>query len=203
MPFFFLIVPEPSFWQRDYSVAKALFKILQKNIETSWIEEKLADSIVKFNSDVIDHLRETDFERNSRDYSWQTKSRSRSRESLSRERSSLTKLVQSFENSLKREKQLIRQRFPFFHSQNSQKSSSIEHRNVQSADRWISSEKFLLLKKSRRSSSLNLHRDSSRSILESSIVSSSPSSSSFPHQTYSSLPPRLLTLIQEEKQSVE
>ncbi len=111
--------------KRDYSIVKALFEVLKKDIETSWIEEELADSFEKFNSDVIDHLRETDFERNSRDYSWQTKSRSESRrESSSRERSSQTKFVQS-----------IRQRFSFFHSQNSQKSFSIDLQNVQSADR--------------------------------------------------------------------
>ncbi len=59
--------------KRDYSVVKALFEVLQKDIETFWIEEELADRIEKFNSNVIDHLRETDFERNLRDYSWQTK----------------------------------------------------------------------------------------------------------------------------------
>jgi hypothetical protein len=120
--------------KRDYSIVKALFEVLKKDIETLWIEEELVDSIEKFNINVINHLRETDFERNSRDYSWQTKSRSESGESLSRERSSQVKLVQSIENSLKKEKQLIRQRSSFFHSQKNQKSSSIEQ-NVQSADR--------------------------------------------------------------------
>jgi hypothetical protein len=56
--------------KRDYSIVKALFEVLKKDTETSWIEEELASSLEKFNSDVIDHLRETDFERNSRDYSW-------------------------------------------------------------------------------------------------------------------------------------
>jgi hypothetical protein len=130
--------------KRDYSIVKALFEVLKKDIETSWIEEELASSFQKFNSDVIDHLRETDFERNSRDYSWQTKS-------LSRERRSQTKFAQSIEveNSLNKGKlsirhrfssqsirqrsfELIRHRFSFFHFQNSQKSSSIE---LQSVDR--------------------------------------------------------------------
>ncbi len=111
------------------------------------------------------------FERNSRDYSWQTKSRSESRrESSSRERSSQTKLVQS-----------IRQRFSSFHSQNSPKSSSIELQNVQSADRWIFLEKFFLLKKSRRSVSLrSFIESSSRSISASFILSSSSSFSLSP-----------------------
>ncbi len=120
--------------KRDYSIVKALFEVLKKDIETSWIEKELASSFEKFNSHVIDHLRETDFERNSRDYSWQTKSRSESRESLSRERSSQIKHVQSTENSLEKEKQSIRQeslesirqRLSSFHFQNSQKSSSIK-----------------------------------------------------------------------------
>ncbi len=133
-------------------------------------------------------MRETDFERNSRDYSWQTKSRSKSRESLSRRRSSQTKFVQSIE-TLKKEKQLIRQRLSFFHSQNNQKLSSIKLQNVQSADRWIFSEKFLLLKKSRRLISLRSFIESSfRSIsvffILSLIVSSSSSLSSSSHQTY-------------------
>jgi hypothetical protein len=55
--------------KRDYSIVKALFEVLKKDIETLLIEEELLDNIEKFNSDVIDHLRETDFERNSRDYS--------------------------------------------------------------------------------------------------------------------------------------
>jgi hypothetical protein len=79
--------------KRDYSIVKALFEVLQKNTETFWIEEELVDNIEKFNSDVIDHLRETDFDRNFKHYSWQTKSRSKSQESLSRERSSQIKFV--------------------------------------------------------------------------------------------------------------
>jgi hypothetical protein len=55
--------------KRDYSVVKALFEVLKKDIETSWIEEELASSLEKFNSDVIDHLRKIDFGRNSIDYS--------------------------------------------------------------------------------------------------------------------------------------
>jgi hypothetical protein len=140
--------------KRDYSIVKALFEVLKKDIETFWVEEKLASNLEKFNSDVIDHLRETDFDRNSKDYSWQTKSRSESRESLSRERwsqtkfvqsienllnkekLSQTKFVQSIENSLNKEKLSIKQRSRSFHSQNSQKSSFIKLQNVQSINQF-------------------------------------------------------------------
>jgi hypothetical protein len=162
--------------KRDYSIVKALFEVLKNDTETLWIEEELVISLEKFNSDVIDHLRKIDFDRNLIDYSWQAQSRSRSRESLSRERSSLIKLVQSIENSLKKEKQSIKQRFSFFHSQNSQKSSSIE---LQSVDKWNFSEKSLFLEKSRRSTSLkSFIESSSRSISAFLILSSSSSLSS-------------------------
>ncbi len=179
--------------KRDYSIVKALFEVLKKDIETLWIEEELASSLEKFNSNVIDYLRETNFERNSKDYSWQTKSRSESRKSKSQARESSSSLRErstqskSLDQFLNKEELSIRQRFSFFHSQNNQKSSSIEPQNVQSVDRWIFSEKFLFLKKSRRSISLkSFIESSSRSmsaffILQSSSSLSSLSSSS--HQT--------------------
>jgi hypothetical protein len=74
--------------KRDYLVVKALFEVLKKDTETLWIKEELASSFEKFNSDVIDHLRKTDFGRNLIDYSWQAKSRSESRKSESRRESS-------------------------------------------------------------------------------------------------------------------
>jgi hypothetical protein len=129
--------------KRDYSIVKALFEVLKNDTETLWIEEELADSLEKFNSDVIDHLRKIDFDRNLIDYSWQTQSRSESRESLSRERPSQIKFVQSIE-TLKKEKQSIRQRSlesirqrsSSFHPQNNQESLSIELQNVQSTDQF-------------------------------------------------------------------
>ncbi len=169
--------------KRDYSIVKALFEVLKKDIETSWIEEELVNSLEKFNSDVIDHLDETDFDRNSRDYSWQTKSWSELRESLSRERRSQTRFVQSIENLLNKEKLSIRQRSSSFHSQNNQKSFFIELQNVQSIvefNRWDSSIKFFVLKKSRRSISLKLFIESSSRLISAFfILSSSSSLSSF------------------------
>jgi hypothetical protein len=158
--------------KRDYSIVKALFEVLKKDIETFWIEEELADNLEKFNSDVIDYLRETNFERNSKDYSWQTKSRSESRKSESQTRDSSSSLRErstqskSLDQSLNKEKlsikqrssqqikqrsfESIRQRFSSFHSQNSQKSLSIELQNVQSINQFNkgdSSIKLFVLKK--------------------------------------------------------
>jgi hypothetical protein len=90
--------------KRDYSIVKALFEVLKKDIETFWIEEKLVNNFEKFNSNVIDHFRKIDFDRNFINYSWQTQSRSESRELLSRERSLLIKFVQSIKNSLEKKK---------------------------------------------------------------------------------------------------
>ncbi len=183
------------FRKRDYSVVKALFEVLKKDIETSWIEKELASSLEKFNSDVIDHLRKIDFDRNSIDYSWQaTQFRfgSRKSESSKRERSiqssiqsrdkeklSFRQRSSSFQSIRQRSFESIRQRSSSFHSQDSQKSPSIELQNVQSTGRWILSEKSLFLEKSRRSISLrSFIESSSRSILASFILSSSSSSSS-------------------------
>jgi hypothetical protein len=181
------------FRKRDYSVVKALFEVLKKDTETSWIEEELASSLEKFNSDVIDHLRKIDFDRNSIDYSWQTaQSRFESRkfESSKRERSiqssiqsrdkeklSFRQRSSSSQSIRQRSFESIRQRFSSFHSQNSQKSLSIELQNVQSTDRWISSEKPLFLKKPRRSISLRSFTESSpRSVLAFPILPPSPPS---------------------------
>ncbi len=151
------------FRKRDYSIVKALFKVLKKDIETSWIEEELASNLEKFNSDVIDHLRKIDFDRNSIDYSWQTaQSRfgSRKFESSKRERSiqssmqsrdkeklSFRQRSSSSQSIRQRSFESIRHRSPSFHSQDSQKSPPIE---LQSAGRWIPSEKPLFLEKPRR-----------------------------------------------------
>ncbi len=70
--------------KRDISITKSLLNVLQKDIETFWIEEKIKNSVKKFNSDVIDHLRETDFDWNFIDYSWQALSRFESRRGSSR-----------------------------------------------------------------------------------------------------------------------
>ncbi len=188
--------------KRDYSIVKALFEVLEKDIETSWIEEEFASSFEKFNSDVIDHLCKIDFDRNSIDYSWQTaqsRSGSRKSESSIRERS-----IQSSIQSRSKEKlffrqrssssqsirqrflESIRQRFSFFHSQNSQKSSSIE---LQSVGRWIIFEKSLFLKKSRRLISLrSFIESSSRSISAFFILSSFSSFSPSSQQAYKEKP---------------
>ncbi len=97
--------------KRDYSIVKALFEVLKKDTETLWIEEELTSNLEKFNLDVIDHLRETDFDRNSKDYSWQTKSWLKSRRESSssfRERSTQSKLL---DQSLNKEKLSIKHRF--------------------------------------------------------------------------------------------
>ncbi len=188
-------------------IAKFSIQILEKEHSTLWIEAEIVSSAEKFESDVIDHLRKIDFDRNSIDYSWQTQSRFESRKSESsfRERS-----IQSSIQSLNKEKVSIRQRFSSqsvrqqflelirqrsslsqsikqrsssFQSLNRQQSLSIELQNVQSIDqqfnRWDSSIKSFVLKKSRRSTSLrSFIESSSRSIFAFLILSSSSSFSS-------------------------
>jgi hypothetical protein len=70
-------------------IAKSLIQTLEKEHSILWIEAKIVNSAEKIESDVIDHLRKIDFDRNSIDYSWQTQSRFESRKSESsfRERS--------------------------------------------------------------------------------------------------------------------
>jgi hypothetical protein len=127
-------------------IAKSLIKILEKERSIFWIEEEIVNSSEKFKSDVIDHLRKIDFDRNSIDYSWQTaqsrsaRSESRKSESSSRERSiqsiqSLNKekilIKRSSSSQLIRQRsfQSIRQRSSSFQSLNRQQSLSIELRN--------------------------------------------------------------------------
>jgi hypothetical protein len=51
-------------------IAKSLIRTFEKAPFTLWIEEEIVNSAEKFQSDVIDHLRKIDFERNLIDYSW-------------------------------------------------------------------------------------------------------------------------------------
>ncbi len=102
-------------------IASSLIRIFEEEHFTFWIEEEIVNNVEKFQSDVIDHLRKIDFERNFIDYSWQTaQSRSKSQESRSARQSSLckqstqssfrersTQLIQS----LNKEKLSIRKRF--------------------------------------------------------------------------------------------
>jgi hypothetical protein len=72
------------------TIAKSLIRILEKEHLTFWIEEEIVNNAEKFQSDVIDHLRKIDFERNLIDYLWQTaQSRFESRKSRSARQSSL------------------------------------------------------------------------------------------------------------------
>jgi hypothetical protein len=96
-------------------IAKFLIRILEKEHFIFWIEEEIVNSAEKFNSDVIDHLRKIDFDRNLINYSWQAaQSRSESQKSEStrqsslRERSTQTK---SLDQSSNKEKLSIRKRF--------------------------------------------------------------------------------------------
>ncbi len=97
-------------------IAKFLIRILEEEHLTFWIEEEIVNNAEKFASDVIDHLRKTNFDRNLIDYSWQAaQSRSESQKSESarqsplRERSTQAK---SLDQSLNKEKLSIRKRFP-------------------------------------------------------------------------------------------
>jgi hypothetical protein len=214
-------------------IAKFLIQILEKEHSISWIEEEIVNNSEKFESDVIDHLRKIDFDRNSIDYSWQTtqfrfesrKSESSIRErsiqssiqflnkeKLSiRQRSSSSKSIrrQSFQSIKQQFFESIRQRSLSFQSLNRQHSFSIELQNVQSINQQFnrrdSSIKSFLLKKSRRSISLrSFIESSSRSILAFFILSSSSPFSS------SSISRRVLlshsfrsSSIQERKSSAE
>jgi hypothetical protein len=72
--------------QKRKTIARLLQAVLEKETETTWTEEKILNSLnKKFESSKITHLIETDFERNSRDYSWQTSSESESRRASSRQ----------------------------------------------------------------------------------------------------------------------
>ncbi len=227
-------------------IAKSLIQTLEKERSIFWIEAEIVNNSEKFESDVIDHLRKIDFDRNPIDYSWQaaqSRSESRKSESSFRERS-----IQSSIQSLKKGKLSIRQRFSlqsvrqrslesirqrssssqsirqrfsssqsirhrssFFQSLDKQQSLSIELQNVQSIDqqfnRWDSSIKPFLLKKSRRSISLrSFIESSSRSIFAFFILfsSSSPSSPSISRRALSAhLLRSSIPSIQERKSSAE
>ncbi len=224
-------------------IAKFLIQILEKEHSILWIEAKIVNNSEKFESDVIDHLRKIDFDRNSIDYSWQTtQSRFESRKSESsfrersiqssiqllkkeklsiRQRSSSQSVRQRFFESIRQRSsssqsarqrflKSIRQRFLSFHSLDRQQSLSIELQNVQSIDqqfnRWDSSIKSFLLKKSRRSISLrSFIESSSRSIFAFLILSSSSSlsSSSISRRVFSSHFLRLSTSSIESIESIE
>jgi hypothetical protein len=130
-------------------IAKSLIQILEKEHSIFWIEAEIVNSAEKFESDVIDHLRKIDFDRNSIDYSWQTQSRFESRKSESsfRERS-----ISSSIQSLKKEKVLIRQR---------SSSQSVRQQSFESIRQRSSSFQFI---KQRFSSFQSLNRQQSFSI---------------------------------------
>jgi hypothetical protein len=70
--------------EREIVITKTLANTMKKETQTSWTEKEIMINTESFDFDVIRHLRETNFERNSRDYSWQVSSRSRSRRAFSR-----------------------------------------------------------------------------------------------------------------------
>jgi hypothetical protein len=109
-------------------IAKSLIRTFEKEHSTLWIEAEIVNNTEKFQSDVIDHLRKIDFERNLINYSWQTaQSRFESRRSESarqsslRERSTQTK---SLDQSSNKEKLSIRERFSAQQSIRQRSSSS-------------------------------------------------------------------------------
>jgi hypothetical protein len=112
-------------------IAKSLIQILEKEHSTLWIEAKIINSAEKFASDVIDHLRKIDFDRNFINYSWQTtQSRFESQKSESSFRRRSTQSIQS----LNKEKLSIRQLFSLSQSirQRSSSSQSIRQRFLES-----------------------------------------------------------------------
>jgi hypothetical protein len=90
-------------------IAKFLIQTFEKEHFIFWIEANIVNNSEKFESNVIDHLRKIDFNRNFINYSWQTQSRSKSRKS---KLSIRKRLIQSIQ-LLNKEKLLIRQRFSF------------------------------------------------------------------------------------------
>jgi hypothetical protein len=90
------------FWikrEREIVITKTFANTMKKKTQTRWTEEKIKNNIESFDFDVINHLRKTNFERNSRDYSWQISSRFESRRTSSRQ--SLRKSFESRESSLR------------------------------------------------------------------------------------------------------
>jgi hypothetical protein len=91
--------------QKRKTIARSLQEVLEKKTETTWIEKKILNSLdEKFESSKIIRLIETDFERNSRDYSWQASSRSESRRASSRQ--SFRSRESSFRDRSSRERSL-------------------------------------------------------------------------------------------------
>jgi hypothetical protein len=89
-------------------IAKFLIQILEKERSILWIEEEIVNNFEKFESNVIDHLRKIDFDRNTIDYSWQTaQSRFESRKSKSSIR---RRSIQSSIQFLNKEKLSIKHR---------------------------------------------------------------------------------------------
>ncbi len=86
--------------QERKTIARSLQEVIEKETKTSWTEKKIMNSLnEKFESSKITRLIKTDFERNSRDYSWQASSRSKSRKASSRQ--SLWESSESRELSLR------------------------------------------------------------------------------------------------------
>ncbi len=148
------------------TIASSLIRILEEEHLTFWIEEEIVNSAEKFQSDVIDHLRKIDFERNLIDYSWQTaQSRSESQKSESARQSSLRerstqssireRSTQSIQ-SLNKEKLSIRKRFSV--------SQSIRQRSFELIRQRSSSSQSI---RHRSSSSQSIRHRSSSSIFES------------------------------------
>ncbi len=145
----------------------------------------------------------------------QTKSldHSLSKEKLSiRERSSISQSIRhqssSSQSIRQRSFELIKQRSSCFQSLNKQQSSSIElHQSIeQQFNKWDSSIKLFVLKKSRRSTSLKSFIESSfRSIFAFFILSSSSSFSSFStsRRVFTSLLRSSISSIQKKKSSIE
>ncbi len=71
--------------EREIVITKTFANTMKKETQTSWIEKEIKSNTEFFDFDVINSLRETNFERNSRDYFWQTSSRFESRRASSRQ----------------------------------------------------------------------------------------------------------------------
>ncbi len=70
--------------EREIVITKTFANTMKKETQTSWTEKEIMINTESFDFDVVRHLRETNFERNLRDYSWQVSSRSKSRRAFSR-----------------------------------------------------------------------------------------------------------------------
>jgi hypothetical protein len=150
--------------QKRKTIARSLQEMLEKETETPWTEKKIMNSLnEKFESSKIIRLIKTNFERNSRDYSWQTSSRSEPR------RTSIRQSSKSRESSFR---------------DRSLKERSVEERSFQqSSMRHLSRESFIarnfLRQSSSSSSSSKVQEISSSEISEISENLYNDSSSSF------------------------